>query len=135
MAQHTPQRIRSIKPGLSIWRDIDVRNFRRDLADLKRLSNQLPPASHPPLSSPDNAADSRRGYQLPFETERILADDLALIASSQPDVHGVTAAALQDRGHSSMRIHLASNGPVPVPILDNIKRIMDEVGFCAARSW
>ncbi|KAL9607792.1 MAG: hypothetical protein Q9167_007326 [Letrouitia subvulpina] len=118
----------------SIWRSVNLPTFRQNVTELKNISKEVPAVkrSHVRLSSKATVSSDAE-YTLPFETERVLADGFALIASSQPDVHHVTAATLEEGVSGRLTVRYASNGPIPTSVEENIGRIIHELDGCARR--
>lgn len=86
--------VTTAEPHASIWLGLGQDTFRRNIASLKKV-DECPGAKvkHNRVLSAASVAGDKQ-YTLPFETERTLADDFALLASFKEEARTVSAATL-----------------------------------------
>ena len=104
------QPVKTATNHTSIWRDVALVTFRSNIAELKGLTDiPAAKATHIRSLTSDTAAMDAR-FTLPFETERRLSDDFALIASLKNDGYDVSAAAVEEAPDGeAITVRLASN--------------------------
>ena len=119
----------------SIWHGIGVEQFRAKIARLKQINKvPAPEVTHSRSVSAATSAQDRC-YVLPFETERSLADDFAILASSKKDAKAVSAATIQESPNGdTLTIRLAANDSVPSSVISMFNSIFTMLRECAEQS-
>lgn len=115
----------------SIWNTVDPQEFYNSVNDLYNLHPILPEISNPSPGDFNNA----NGSVLPFEEERQLADDFALIGAHEHGVEFVTAATIEiNEDLPELTVILAANNGVLDQVLDAFVAIFASLKRCAAKS-
>ena len=127
--------VTTASPQASIWLGLGQEAFRRNIAALKRVT-EVPGdrVKHSRIISATSTANDTQ-YILPFETERALADNFALLASFKEEARTVSAATLQeDLDGRAVTIRLAANQTLLPPVKSLFDTIIACLHDCAARS-
>lgn len=127
--------VRTATDESSIWRDVGLAAFRSNITVLKRLTDiPAAKATHTRSVSSDTAASDAR-FILPFETERSLSNDFALIASLKQDGASVTAAVLEESAEGdALIVRCASNRRIPSAAETVLNSILGALQECAKGS-
>jgi hypothetical protein len=106
----------------SIWKTIDRLALDRKLSALHAKKHVTGRQSYATNSQPF----TENSYPILFELERSLADDLAFIAASQPNVDFVSAVAIElDESGSFLRIKLAANEGVNSEVAEMFTNLVE----------
>ena len=133
MAAYQLLTVKTAFPKNSIWRDVSLGSFRRNVASLKQASEAV---GDKKVHTRDSTDDTRRldaCYTLPFETEKIFVNHLAFIAAIEKSARRVTAVSLEE-SPDSVTVRLASNGAVHPMVEETLRAILDLLSGCANRS-
>ena len=135
MTHDTLLSIQTAQPQQSIWLRVGLEAFRENVARLAAM-NKIPASEVVYDRQPSEAslaADEQ--YILPFETERQLADDFALLASLEAEPKAVSAASIQEQSSGkAATLLVAANeslSPIAKSMFDDIVAILRQ---SAARS-
>lgn len=109
--------------GRSVWDGINCESFERQSQALFDNKQHVPGRRcYTGTAQESHAADTRA---IPLEIERILTDDLAFIAASQPQVDSVSAVAMeQDYDSHSVSFKLAANEGVTFIVKDHFDQLL-----------
>ena len=118
----------------SIWRDVQLATFRKNVTELQQVQD-VPGTKVKHSGSvyqrdhPVNAA-----HILPFDQEKALAADFAMIASVEPTVQCVTAASLEESPlHNALIIRLASNEAIAESTRSFVSSVLKQLRTSASR--
>lgn len=118
----------------SIWQDVKLATFRRNVTALEQV--QKVPGTKIKHSSSIYQSNHPLdvAHTLPFDQEKALADDFAMLASIEPIVQYVTAASLEENLlHDVLTIRLAANGPITEAARSLISSVLEQLRISASR--
>lgn len=137
MMSNNKQRVQTSSPAQSIWRDVDQKEFRLNIVELEKASNEVPrdPKVYreadwvPPCIRVDETH-----HVLPFGVEQQLADDLAFIAAAEEGVNAVSAVGLEEAAEQSgIVVRLAANEGIRENVRETLKMIFGFLEQCASK--
>lgn len=118
----------------SIWRNVQLATFRKNVTELQ-LVQEVPGTKVKHSGSVyqrDHPVDV--AHILPFNQEKALADDFAMIASVEPTVQYVTAASLEENLlQNALIIRLASNGAITESTRSLFSSVLKQLRTSASR--
>lgn len=111
----------------SLWKGLSEKTFRRTIADLKKVSGEIPgELRRYSLTEWERHHTDHNVTQrsLSLEDEQHLADDLAYIAASRERGKGVSAVALEEHCNSpGMTVRLAANSSIPAQVPEKLNAV------------
>ena len=118
----------------SIWRDVQLATFRKNVTELQQIQ-EVPGTKVKHAGSiyqRDHPVEV--AHILPFDQEKALADDFAMIASVEPIVQYVTAASLEENLlHNALIIRLAANGAITESTRSLVSGVLKQLRTSASR--
>ena len=108
--------------GRSVWDGINRESFERQSQALFDNKRHVPGRRCYTRTTQESRAVDPRA--IPLEVERVLTDDLAFIAASQPQVDSVSAVAMEQNYDShSVSFRLAANEGVTFIVKDHFDQL------------
>jgi hypothetical protein len=130
--------VRTASREQSVWKDLNENEFRRNVIELEKVSNEVP--RDPKVYTQDNwlARGTRTVeamHTLPFGVEQQLADDLAFIAAAEEGVKAVSAIGIEEADeHRGLIVRLAANDVIPGNVPRTLEMMFHIVKQCAMKS-
>ena len=137
MSLPSPLTVSDAPAKLSIWRDIDEKTFRKNVATLRDASDGKP--GDPRVYSQNDWQGRVRNedvnvYKLPFDVEQRIADDLAFLIATKGEAKTVSAAALEQNSNSEgLTVRLSTNNGVSHSAAALLKSIFQVIERCATK--
>lgn len=120
-------------PENSVWRDVSLTDFRKNVDSLKRVAEIAQDNEIYVRRSTEDTRLLDAHYALPFEIEKTFVNHLAFVAAVEKAAVRVTAVSLEE-GSDSVTVRLVSNDPVLPAVEKTFRDILNLLSGCAKRS-